>query len=153
VAHGDAVTAPILRELVELIGVDGEALQATVAEFDRHAADGRDPQFGRGEAGWDRWRKYDTTYPNPALAPLGDAGPFHAQQIVPRCFGTRGGPVTGEHARIVDLGNAPIPGLYGAGNAVVSPFGHSYPGGGGTLAPAVTFGYLAGESLTNSATG
>jgi hypothetical protein len=149
VDHGETVSAPTLRGLAELIDVDGEQLVATVAEFDRYAVDGLDPQFGRGEAGWDRWRKYDKTYPNSALAPLGDTGPFYAQHIIPRCFGTRGGPVIDEHARIVDFDNEPIPGLYGAGNAVASPFGHSYPGGGGTLAPAVTFGYLAGEALTS----
>jgi succinate dehydrogenase/fumarate reductase flavoprotein subunit len=63
-------------------------------------------------------------------------------------FGTRGGPVVDEHARILDYENNPIPGLYGAGASICSPFGHSYPGGGGTLAPGVTFGYLAGEHLT-----
>lgn len=148
IAHGGIVSAPTLRELANEIGVDADNLEATVSEFDLHAAAGRDPVFGRGEAGWDRWRKYDQTFPNSALAPLGTAGPFYAQQIVPRCFGTRGGPVIDEQARIVDFEDNPIPGLYGAGNAVASPFGHSYPGGGGTLGPAVAFGYLAGESLT-----
>jgi 3-oxosteroid 1-dehydrogenase len=147
-AHGEPVSASTLRELAGLIGVDADNLETTVVEFDRHAVEGRDPVFRRGEAGWDRWRKFDETYPNPALAPLGTDGPFFAQQVVPRVFGTRGGPVIDEHARIVDFEDKPIPGLFGAGNAVASPFGLSYPGGGGTLAPAVTFGYLAGEFLT-----
>jgi hypothetical protein len=148
-AHVDAASAPTLRELAARIGVDGEALERTVAEFDVHAARGEDPAFGRGIAGWDRWRKLDRSLPNPALAPLGTEGPFHAQRIVARCFGTKGGGVIDEHARILDFEGRPIPGLYGAGNAIASPFGLAYPGGGGTLAPAVTFGYLAGESLTS----
>lgn len=57
------------------------------------------------------------------------------------------GPVIDEAARIVDFEGTPIPGLYGAGNAVAAPFGLAYPGGGGTLAPAVTFGLVAGQSL------
>lgn len=147
-AHVDAASAPTLRELADMLGVDGANLEATVAEFDRYAAEGRDPAFERGVAGWDRWRKLDRSLPNPALAPLGTSGPFYAQRVVARCFGTKGGPVIDEQARVLGFDGNPIAGLYGAGNAVASPFGLAYPGGGGTLAPAVTFGYLAGESLT-----
>jgi predicted oxidoreductase len=120
-----------------------------VAEFDQHAERGQDPAFGRGVAGWDRWRKLDKTLANPALAPVGSTGPFYAQRVVARCFGTKGGPVIDDQARIIDFDGAPIPGLYGAGNSVAAPFGLAYPGGGGTLAPAVTFGYVAGQSLTS----
>jgi succinate dehydrogenase/fumarate reductase flavoprotein subunit len=37
-----------------------------------------------------------------------------------------------------------VPGLYAAGNASASVFGTAYPGGGATLGPALTFGWLAG---------
>jgi hypothetical protein len=147
-SHIDAASAATLGELATSIGVDAASLEATVAEFDQHAAEGQDPAFGRGVAGWDRWRKLDKTLANPALAPLGSTGPFYAQRVVARCFGTKGGPVIDEAARIIDFEGTPIPGLYGAGNAVAAPFGLAYPGGGGTLAPAVTFGYVAGQSLT-----
>jgi succinate dehydrogenase/fumarate reductase flavoprotein subunit len=147
---GASVTAPSLRELAGLIGVDADGLEATVAEFDVHAAEGRDPQFGRGEAAWDSWRKFDTSLPNPALGPLGTEGPFYATVVIPRVFGTRGGAMIDKHARILDFDNKPIPGLHGAGAAICSPFGNAYPGGGGTIGPAVTFGYLAGEYLTGN---
>ena len=68
---------------------------------------------------------------------------------MPHLFGTKGGPVIDDRARIVDWDGKPIPGLFGAGNSVASPFGLAYPGGGGSLGPGVTFGYLAGESLTS----
>jgi succinate dehydrogenase/fumarate reductase flavoprotein subunit len=147
---GASVSAPSLRELAGLIGVDADGLEATVAEFDRHAAEGRDPHFHRGEAAWDRWRKFDTSLPNPTIAPLGSDGPFYATVVIPRVFATRGGAVIDEHARILDFEDRPIPGLFGAGAAVCSPFGNAYPGGGGTIGPAVTFGYLAGEHLTGA---
>ena len=147
-AHADAASAQTLSELAGQIGVDAENLEETVAEFDRYAAQGQDPAFHRGVAGWDRWRKLDKTLINPALAPLGSTGPFYAQRVVARCFGTKGGPVIDEGARILDFDGQPIPGLYGAGNSIAAPFGLAYPGGGGTLAPAVTFGYVAGQSLT-----
>ncbi len=39
----------------------------------------------------------------------------------------------------------PIDGLYAVGNVASGIFGQTYPGGGGTLGPAMTFGHLAGR--------
>jgi len=65
-------------------------------------------------------------------------------------FGTRGGPVIDEDARILGWDDRPIAGLYGAGNVVAHPFFWAYPGGGGTLGPAVTFGHIAGTAVVDA---
>jgi predicted oxidoreductase len=60
------------------------------------------------------------------------------------CLGTKGGPQTDAQARVLDVDGAVIPGLYAAGSAIAYAIGMTYGGHGGTLGPAMTFGWLAG---------
>ena len=62
-------------------------------------------------------------------------------------LGTKGGLVTDTHARVLDLQNAPIPGLYACGNTAAFWLGRGYPGPGASIGPAMTFGYLAAEDI------
>jgi len=80
--------------------------------------------------------------PNSSLAPLVEA-PFYAIEVFPGDLGTKGGLVTDEHARVLTESGLPITGLYATGNCSASMMGESYPGAGGTIGPAMTFGYLA----------
>ena len=73
-----------------------------------------------------------------------DRGPFYAVEIHSGCLGTKGGPQVDPNARVLDVDGDPIPGLYAAGNVMGSPFGMTYGGAGGTIGPAMVFGYLAG---------
>jgi acyl-coenzyme A synthetase/AMP-(fatty) acid ligase len=76
-----------------------------------------------------------------------DARP--AVTIVPGDLGTKGGLVTDEHARVLREDGSVIPGLYAAGNVSASVMGNTYPGPGGTIGPAIVFGYLAAEDLAS----
>ena len=62
-------------------------------------------------------------------------------------LGTKGGPQTDTRARVLDVDGDVIPGLYAAGNAMSSPLGMTYGGAGGTLGPAMVFGFLAGRDI------
>ncbi len=78
----------------------------------------------------------------PVVAPLLKA-PFHAVRVIPGAVGTFAGLLTDGKARVLDDTGQPIPGLYAAGNDLMSVFGGDYVGGGCTIGPAMTFGYLA----------
>ena len=71
--------------------------------------------------------------------------PFYAMPLYDGTLGTNGGPRIDADARVLRHDGKPIPGLYAAGNASASVFGPAYPGGGATIGPALTFGYLAGR--------
>ena len=138
--------APSLTALGEQIGVDADSLEKTVARFNEFAEAGRDEDFRRGDSAYDRYYGDPRQKPNPNLAPLSKP-PFYAIKIVPGDLGTKGGLRTDERARVLRADGTPIPGLYAAGNASAAVMGHSYAGAGATIAPAMTFGYIAALDL------
>ena len=134
-----------LNELATAIGVPPAALSETVSEFNRHAAAGADPAFGRGASVYDRFNG-DRALPGAAatLGPLNEP-PFYAVAIRIGALGTSGGPRTDERGRVLARSGGTIPGLWAAGNVMAAPTATVYAGAGGTLGPAMTFGYLAGR--------
>lgn len=135
-------TGRTLAELATKIGVPPATLEATVARFNTMAKAGRDEDFGRGEAAYDRLYGDPGVAPNPTLGALEHA-PFFALPLHLGDIGTNGGVVTDGKGRALDETGAPVPGLYAIGNMAASVMGYSYPGAGATLGPAMTFGYLA----------
>jgi 3-oxosteroid 1-dehydrogenase len=138
--------AESVPELAELIGVDSVQLSSTVERWNQHVASGRDPDFDRGTM---RFESHMTgRAPNAArlLAPV-SRPPFYAVPLCNGTLGTNGGVLVDRHARVRGWGRDVIPGLYAAGNVAASVFGPAYPGGGATLGPALTLGYLAGRHV------
>ena len=136
------VAADTLREVADKLGIDADGLEEQVRSYNSFAEGGTDPVFHRGEKPWE----IHYLPGHRTIGPLTE-GPFVGYRVRAGVFGTRGGPVINENAQIVDFGNRPIPGLFGAGNVVAHPFASAYPGGGGTLGPAVTFGHVAAKSV------
>ncbi len=132
--------------LAELIGADPSGLTDQFARWNAQCADAHDPDFGRGDSAFDRWwgDPYLKGSVEATLGPL-EAAPYYAVEIHSGCLGTKGGPKVNRHAQVVDVGGDPVPGLYAAGNVMGSPFGMTYGGAGGTLGPAMVFGYIAGR--------
>ena len=139
-----------LAELAAKAGIDAKALGETVAQFNAVAVEGRDPAFGKGSRAYNRYQGDALHGPNPCVAPLKD-GPFYAIKMVIGDLGTYAGIVTDADARALDADGRVIPGLYAAGNDMASIMGGNYPGAGITLGPALTFGYIAGRHLADSA--
>jgi 3-oxosteroid 1-dehydrogenase len=146
-------SAPSLSELADKLAVDGDALTATVKRFNQFVRQGKDEDFARGTSAYDSFYGDRTrTGPHVTLGSIEQA-PFHAVEIRMGMLGTNGGPRTDAAARILDHAGQPIPGLYGAGNAIACPTGGIYAGAGGTLGPALTFGYIAGRSAARANAG
>lgn len=137
-----------LPELAQAIGVDSTTLQATVDEFNRHAAKGEDPVFGKGSSLYNRFMGDPRNKPNPCLRPL-NRGPYYAVKLVVGDVGTFAGLETDTHGRVLNAGRHPISGLYAVGGDAATVMGGTYPGAGITLGPGLTFGYLAGLHLAD----
>lgn len=138
-----------LEALATQIGVDPEQLERTVANFNEHAQKGEDPEFHKGSTSYNRSLGDPEHKPNPCVAPI-ESGPFYAVKLVVGDLGTFAGLKCDENARVLDEAGKPIPGLYAAGNDAASIMGGNYPGGGITLGPAITFGYIAARHMSGA---
>ena len=139
-----------IEGLAKKIEVDGDTLRRTLDRFNTYAAIGQDPDFHRGESAYDTFNGDQTLEGVQAtLKPLENA-PFYAVRLESGALGTNGGPKTDVTGRVLSLSGGVIPGLYAAGNAMAAPTGMVYGGAGGTLGPAMTFGYIAGGAAASN---
>ncbi|HEX7852391.1 MAG TPA: FAD-dependent oxidoreductase [Sphingobium sp.] len=138
--------ADSIEALAAKIKVPVAALRQTVANMNGYAKTGVDPEFGRGGNIYDQFFGDPTVGPNPNLGPI-DTAPYYAVPINNGDLGTKGGIRADARARVLDGEGKAIPGLYAAGNCSGNPFGNCYPGAGGTIGPAMTFGYVAANDI------
>ncbi|MED5814032.1 3-oxosteroid 1-dehydrogenase [Mycolicibacterium sp. 050232] len=139
---GVIVKADTLEELAAKTGLPADAFGATIDRFNGFARSGKDEDFHRGESAYDRYYGDPTNKPNPNLGEI-KHGPYYAAKMVPGDLGTKGGIRTDVKGRALRDDDSVIEGLYAAGNVSSPVMGHTYPGPGGTIGPAMTWGYLA----------
>jgi 3-oxosteroid 1-dehydrogenase len=141
-------SAATLRELGEKLGIDGEQLEATAAEFSEHADRGEDPSFGRGSVPFVRSYAGDPNHaPNPLLGAVREA-PFHGMRlrIVGTGIGSSGVHIDGD-GHVLDQDGEAITGLYAVGAcAALTSSGSGY-NSGFSLGRGITLAYLVSHEL------
>ena len=142
--------ADSIDALAEKIHVPANALRTTITNMNEYAKTGVDTEFARGSNAYDQMFGDASVTPNPCLGPINQP-PFYAVPINLGDLGTKGGLKANVNAQVLDVKDVPIAGLYAAGNNSGSPFGNLYPGAGGTIGPAATFGYVAANHIAAQA--
>jgi len=134
-----------VEELAEKLGLPPANLKETLERFNEYAREGLDPDFHRGETGYDkRWGFWPNRKPNPVLSPL-EKPPFYGMQLYVGTVGNLGGLVTNTNAQVIDAEGNPIPGLYATSNAAAPlATGVAYTSGM-TGGKAMIFGWLAAQ--------
>jgi 3-oxosteroid 1-dehydrogenase len=136
-----------LDDLARMCGIDAAGLSDTVERFNQHAAEGVDPDYGRGESAYNRALGDPNHNVHPCLGPI-DEAPFYAVQVVPGDIGTCGGLLTTADAQVLGPDDRPIEGLYATGNGTATVMGRHYLGPGASIANTMVFGYVAARHAT-----
>lgn len=142
--NGYLKRANSIGQLADICNIDRAGLEATIEAYNKEAKSGMDSAFHRGSTAYQRAQGDPDHQPNPCNAPIIKA-PFYAVAIVPGSLGTFAGLICDTNGRVLDRAQQPIQGLFAAGNDMNSIFGGTYPSGGITLGPAMTFGYIIGK--------
>jgi len=115
-----------LNDLARLIGVNPDSLQKTMNTYNKFAAEGKDPEFGKFKA----------------IGP-GKSPPFYAGNIGATTLNCYGGLKINNKAQVIDVFGKIIPRLYAAG--AVAGTVYTYPGSGTLLDTCFVFGRIAGK--------
>ncbi|WP_050614371.1 FAD-binding protein [Bacillus testis] len=134
-----------IKGLAEQIGLDPEALEATVERWNAQVEAGEDTDFHRGTTFFEGLQ-FGGGNVELNLGKI-EKGPYYAVPVYFGALGTNGGPRIDENGQVLNLRGNKIKGLYAAGNAAMGIFGPAYLSAGGTIGPAITFGYLAGKAV------
>ena len=123
-------TADTLEALAEKLGVSADAVTASAAAFNEVAAKGETDAFGR---------KIEVAQ--------SEEGPYYALQMHIRYYASLGGLHINDSMQVLNTAQAPIPGLYAAGEVVGGLEGDVYMGA--TLFGwAIASGYNAGNAVS-----
>jgi 3-oxosteroid 1-dehydrogenase len=142
IERGAVVRGATIADLARQIDVPTDELEHTIQRFNKFAAKGLDPDFGRGQSAYNDCLGDPGYRPNAAIGPL-ELTPYYATRVLPADVGTCGGVITNEHAQVLDEQDLVIEGLYATGNTTATVMGRTYPGAGASIASTMVFGYVA----------
>ena len=126
-----------LAELAKNAGIDPKNLESTIAQYNKYADAGKDPDFNR--PGINAKIKVNTP-------------PYYAIEITPAIHYYMGGLKFDEQTRVVNKDGKAIEGLYAAGEVTGGVHGKNRLGGN-SISETITFGRIAGESAAARALG
>lgn len=125
------IQASSLEELAELTGMDADTFVATVERYNELCDKGVDEDFGKRAD--HLWKIEGETY--------------YAFRMIPVVSFTLGGLCLDTEARVLDVNNNPINGLYAAGEvAFTGLIGDDYPSCGMAIGAATFYGNIAGKT-------
>ena len=128
IKKGTVIEAPTLAQLAKEIGIPEDVLVKTINEFNQ-AVEKKSDNLGRQIWG----NKIEK-------------GPFYATLRFPALHHTMGGVKINEKAQVIDKNNAPITGLYAAGEVTGGIHGANRLGGN-AITDIIVFGRIAGENI------
>ena len=129
VKNGLLTVGETKKELAEKLSIPADAFEATMDEYAKIQASGKDP-LGRKA--------------NEMPRPLTE-GPFYACEIGPAIHHTMGGIVINTRAEVLDVNGNPVPGLYAAGEVTGGIHGGNRLGGN-AVADICIYGKIAADS-------
>ncbi len=136
------IEADTLEEAAAFFGIDKNALETTISDYNSYAEDfitnGTDTKVADKE--FNR---------NAKMAKI-ENGPFYIQKVIPGVHHTMGGLAIDTEARVLTTDGTVIDGLYAAGEVVGGIHGTNRLGGN-ALTDITVFGKLAGETIINDA--
>ncbi len=126
--------ADSIPDLAGMLGLDPQALQATIDRYNSYVDAGKDPEFNR------------TTLVGNSGKPVRiDTPPFYGYITKPAILSTKGGMRVNPKAQMVGIYGEVIPGLYTAGEMMGGVHGRGYITGT-AIAKAIVFGRIAGKN-------
>jgi succinate dehydrogenase/fumarate reductase flavoprotein subunit len=134
-----AAVGETVAEVEEQAGLPPGSLQQTVEAYNRHAAEGQDPVFGKGH----EWLSPFDTAPYALIN-------YRLSDLYMAAF-TLGGLEVRPTGEVLSVDGAPIPGLFAAGRTVAGvPRNSRGYASGSSVADATLFGRLAGRQAAVS---
>ena len=144
-ATGTPLVAGSLRELADLLQIDGRALEQTVAEYNDATPGGTFDPFSK-----DGLATEALSPPKSNWAQRIDQPPYVAYRVMCGITFTYGGLHIDASARVLNAEGRPMPGLFATGEITGGFFAHNYPAGAG-LARGAVFGRIAGAQAARLA--